>query len=140
MDEPELNDRIIRRLAAAASVSDIVMEVCERTGLSWREAEALVERVRVGRSEEVARRQLPILLPLAALSMIGGVVLLLGAVYPAISPWLAGVAGGGAAQAIGDGLTSTFSWVEPSTIQMIFLGAALLVGGTWGLWKAVRDT
>ncbi len=140
MDESELSDHIIRRLGAAASASDIVMEVCARTGMSWPEAEALVERVRVSRSDEVARRQLPILLPLAAVGMLGGIALLLAAIYPAISPWMEAGGGRGNAQAADPGLASAFSWVDPSTLQLTFLGVALVVGGAWGLWKAVRDT
>ena len=140
MDESELSDHIIRRLGAAASASDIVMEVCARSGLSWTEAEALVERVRVSRSDEVARRQLPILVPLAVAGVVGGVALLLSAIYPAISPWLESGAGRGGAQPTGPGLVSAFSWVDPSTVQLAFLGVVLVMGGAWGLWKAVRDT
>ena len=87
-DADELTDEILRRLAAGVAEGDIVTAVCRRTVLSWPEAEALVESVCLGRSEEVARRQLPILVPLTELSMAGGFVLLRAAAYPLLAPLL----------------------------------------------------
>ena len=139
MDADGLSDEILRRLTAGVANGDIVTAVCRRTGLSWPEAEALVESVRLGPSQEVARRQLPILVPLTALSMAGGFVLLLAAACPLLAPLLETSAGRGVTLSIGTGLPVALSCVDASTFELLFLGAGLLAGGTWGLWKAVRD-
>ncbi len=82
MAERELSDHLLRRSAATNSFGDIVLDVRPQNGHSFPAAEALVERVRVDRSDEVARRQLPFLLPLAAASIIGGVAARLAAIHP----------------------------------------------------------
>jgi len=136
MDAHDLSDDIVGRLAAGEAEGDIVMGVCRRTGISWPEAKALVERVRDGRSDEVAKRRLPILVPLAALSMAVGFVLLLAAALPFVAD---ASARRGAALSIDSGLQAMLAHVDASTFELLFLGAGLLAGGTWGLWSAVRD-
>jgi|GEM_PF-5149603 len=61
MDMPDLTNYIVVRLSDAFVVTpnDIIMEICEKTGLSWPEAEALVKQVQAEHEQDVTNRYAP---------------------------------------------------------------------------------
>lgn len=85
MDDPELVQRIVSRLGNAASVNDLIMEICETRGLSWSEAEALVHRVEAEQEQAIAGRRFPLLFVIALGIFLGGLALVIYDSYVFIS-------------------------------------------------------
>lgn len=71
-DYQATHDFIIRQLGQHANRDDLILEVCQRMGIGWPDAAAMVDAVEVEYSREVARRRGPLLL------VLGGGVLLAG--------------------------------------------------------------
>lgn len=59
MDNQELNLYIIENLSKAQDPNDLILEICNRTGMNWPKAQALVEEVRSEHSGTIARKQAP---------------------------------------------------------------------------------
>lgn len=72
MNESELTRKIIDTLGKSGDVNDLLLEICETTGMPWTQAEALVDRVRAENSHVVAGRQLPIMVIIALGIFLGG--------------------------------------------------------------------
>jgi hypothetical protein len=77
MDEQSLNDYIVKRLVKSIPQNEIIRELCQNNGMYWTDAEILVKRVLAENSYVVARRQAPLLLGIAFLSLALGLALLL---------------------------------------------------------------
>ena len=58
--KPDITSYIIRRLSRAAIEDDIIYAVCQRTGMDWEDAQALVAQVQHEHREEIEARQTPI--------------------------------------------------------------------------------
>ena len=72
MDPAKLTESVVRDLARHRSRNDIVLEICHSTGMDWKQAEAFVQQVERGNRQRIARRQAPLLLILAGVSVVGG--------------------------------------------------------------------
>jgi uncharacterized membrane protein len=77
MDQQEINDYIVKRLIKSIPQNEVVREVCQKTGMYWTDAEALVQKVHGENRQLVSRKQAPILLGIAFLSLGLGLALLL---------------------------------------------------------------
>jgi len=69
---------ILTRLSRAASDDDIIYSVCQRTGLDWNDAQALVALVKNEHTEEIDVRQTPIKSLLSSAFVLLGIVLIVG--------------------------------------------------------------
>ncbi len=77
MDDPELIKYIVNRLGNAASKNDLILELCEKRGLSWPEAEALVQRVETEQEHQIVGRRFPLLFVIALGIFLGGLGLVI---------------------------------------------------------------
>lgn len=83
--KPDITTYIIRRLSRAAVEDDIIYAVCQRTGMDWEDAQALVTQVQLEHREEIDARQTPVK------GLLTGVFFVLGAmltVMPVIYLWI----------------------------------------------------
>ena len=71
-NDPELTAYILERLSSMANTDDLVLDICQKTGLHWNEAEAWVETLKVQHESEISRRQSPLLVTLAVVIFLGG--------------------------------------------------------------------
>ena len=81
----DITTNIVRRLSRAAVEDDIIYAVCQRTGMNWEDAQALVAQVQHEHREEIEARQTPIK------GLLTGVFFVLGAmltVMPVIYLWI----------------------------------------------------
>jgi hypothetical protein len=83
--EKDINSYILTRLGRAASEDDVIYSVCQKTGLDWEQAQALVERVKNEHLEEIDARQLPIKSALSSVFYLLGIALIVG---PIIYLWI----------------------------------------------------
>jgi len=72
----ELNNLIIKKLGKHHDRNEIIQTVCERSTLSWTEAERLIEKVAAEHGSIIAARQRPFLLLVSAGTLILGIGLL----------------------------------------------------------------
>ncbi len=93
MDEKEQTEYIIHHLAEGDEPKDITFDLCEKLGLSWPQAEALVKKVQQESEGTVALKQFPLLFALALAIFLAGIALLGYSVYLFIYPLLTGQTG-----------------------------------------------
>lgn len=72
---PELAAHIARRLGNHANLDDLLLELCEQRGISWREAEALVAAAEALHHRQIARRRAIPLLVICMLAALWGLAL-----------------------------------------------------------------
>lgn len=76
MNEPELDRFIVKRLSEGQDFNDLVLDICNQTGMKWPEAQALVNRIHIGHRGEIAKKQSPLLVAIALTMFIGGIGIL----------------------------------------------------------------
>jgi hypothetical protein len=74
-DHDKLVAGIIQRLSEADSPDDIIMDICQKTGCSWPEAEGLVNRVREEQAVKITQKQMPWLMGVALFFFVAGLLL-----------------------------------------------------------------
>jgi hypothetical protein len=72
----ELNNLIIKKLGKHHDRNEIIQAVCERSTLSWTEAERLIEKVAAEHGSMIAGRQRPFLILVSTGTLILGIGLL----------------------------------------------------------------
>jgi hypothetical protein len=72
MDPVKLTEAVVRDLSRHRSRNDIIMSICQSTGMDWKQAEAFVQQVEQSNHSRIAGRQAPLLLILAGIAVVGG--------------------------------------------------------------------
>lgn len=75
MDREQVTQHVIRRLTRGVSRDTIIREVCDQTGMDWKQATAFIEEVESGESQVIARRNLPLMMGIGIVTMIAGFLL-----------------------------------------------------------------
>ena len=81
----QIADFILTKLFRTASEDDIIYSVCQKTGLDWEAAQALVQQVKDEHREEIEARQIPVKSILAFGFYILGILLI---VAPLVYLWI----------------------------------------------------
>ena len=133
LNPEELDAWIVDQLVIHSSRDDIILEVCNRTGMDWNHAEARVQAVELYRAEQIRRRRSPLWILLGVAIMIGGIVLIGISVWSVIE-----VARGLQASGV-DALTAVVEsiFLNAQIILIFLLGVGMLVGGGYGLGEAL---
>jgi hypothetical protein len=87
MDKAELTTYVTERLCKAADSLDIIMQVCQKTGWHWKDAEEFVKRVENESQPEVVRKQFPLLFVLVLGIFLVGLSLTAYGVYNVVESW-----------------------------------------------------
>lgn len=117
------------------------MDICDKTGMYWPEAEALVEQVQAEHEQDVTMRQFPLLSLVAFSIFVGGVGLLAYSIYmlflttsaytsTALNPW-----------DLPDTLNFIFNYAA-FTLSLILFAIAIILGSLLGMrqvWAAILD-
>ncbi len=91
-DHAEVVANIVKRLSDADDPDDIILDICQKSGRSWPEAEGLVNRVHAEDERAITARQMPRLLGVALFFFAAGLILCAYGIY-AIFTALAAVRG-----------------------------------------------
>jgi hypothetical protein len=140
MNPEELEAYVVERLGAGVANDDVILEVTQRSGLSWPEAEDLVRRTADLRGPSVARRQFPLLAFLAAAVMVGGLALLVACALSFSDALLLLKPVRGDAD---QGRVAAFLALLAANgpiLSLIPLGAGMILGGALGLARALQAT
>jgi hypothetical protein len=115
MQQEEITAYVVKELAKNRNRQDLILTLCEKAKMSWPEAEKLVRGIESSHRKEIVTRQSPMLL----IFSIGLSVLGLGML-------LVGILG------LSEGIGRT-----KSGLQILVVGALMLVGGVVGLWNTI---
>jgi hypothetical protein len=129
VDQAELEVMITKELAKNTRQSDVVVSVCEFTGMNWDEAQRLVAKVALNKRQHLARRRNLIFVPMAVIAILAGLALIYASVsesYVIGSTMIEGAPLDPSSQDI-----QTIVWAIP-------IGVGLLLGGGIGLYKSLR--
>jgi len=126
-DQEEMDQLVLKFLSKSQRHNDVVAIVCERTGMNWGDAQRLVARVASKNRKHLAFRQNIIIIPLSLVAILAGLALLYAGVSEA---YLMGSA------AVAD--PSSLAYANRDVVWAIPTGLTLLVGGGFGLYKALK--
>lgn len=134
MDRSEVKQHIVRRITRGVSRDTIIREVCGRTGMDWRQAEAFIEEVESEETQAIARGNLPLMMGVGIVIMIGGFLLTAYSLVLFFGPFIDGTLGEL------NGEATTFYLLE----NWVFLaetvvGIAMMAGGGFGIGKAMSE-
>jgi hypothetical protein len=128
----DLADYVSAKIGKHESLDNIVLKVCEVTGMSWPEASAFVRSVEEERRPEIAGRQRPILLLLGAVGLlIGGYLAYTGASY--VAAFAASIEGFAENPLV-------YVLSTPQLLRRLIaltIGTAILVGSLLGIGRAL---
>jgi hypothetical protein len=126
--DPALVEYVVREMGRQAPRQDVIYEVCRRTGMSWPEAEAFVQRVEANRGQEIQGRQRPLLMLVAVITLAGGGYLFftnISYLIPVFQDPVAAV------------LSAPDIW---GRVVLVVTGAAMVVGSLLGLWQSLSPS
>jgi len=129
IDQAELEVMITKALTKNNRQSDVVVSVCEFTGMNWDDAQRLVTQVAIEKRKHLATRRNFIFVPLSVIAILAGLALIYASVsesYILGSTMVNGAPLNSSSQDI-----QTIVWAIP-------VGLGLLLGGGFGLYKALR--
>ena len=128
----DMTDFVIAQIAKHETLDNIVLKLCEVSGMSWAEARTFAERVEQESRPQIARRQRPILLLAGAISLLIGGYL----AYNSASS-LATLFGtmGSPSENLLSYLLSTPELAR--RLITLAIATAMLVGGLWGTVRAL---
>jgi len=140
MNLDELEAYVVQRLSAGIASDDVILEVTQRSELTWPEAKDLVRRTADLRGPSVAKRQFPLLALVAAAVMAGGVAVLAAcALSFSDALLLLKPVRGDADQGRMAALLTLVAANSPM-LGLIPLGAGMILGGALGLARALQAT
>ncbi len=117
MQQEEITAYIIKELAKHRNPKDIVLTLCEKTKMSWSDAEKLVRQVQSVHGREIAARKSPLL-----------IIFSIGLLFIGLAAIAFGIL-----TIDHDGSGNRLS------TRMIFLGGGMILGGIIGLWNTIAS-
>lgn len=133
---PELRKWVVGSLSAHRKPTDIIYQLCQRTGWNWNQAKSFVEQISEFDRKEVHRRRMPLLLGIGLFMLAGGMFFFIPSFIE---------------------LIDILSMIDPpldlnKILEMVLMarsgyllavrlvtGMAMVVGGGWGIWSAVQS-
>ena len=79
-EQKEVEEYILRELKKQRKQNDVIMGVCQITGLHWRHAQKLVAMVMVHNQKKLVTSQNMVIIPLAVIVTLAGIILVLASV------------------------------------------------------------
>lgn len=134
-DDPRLQKFVLKELGKDAKQSDVVMKVCEQTGLDWRDAQRLVERIAAQHRHKLLAKQNMIIIPLSLMALLAGILLTIAGAEElfAFGNALLGLQ----ASQNPAGLPPTQEFVR-SAPWAVMTGLGLILGGVAGLVNVIK--
>jgi hypothetical protein len=133
---PDLRKWVISSLSGHKKPNEIIFQLCQRTGWDWNQATSFVEQVTQLDQKQVHQRRMPLLLAIGLFMLVGGILLFL----PAFLDLMAILSQIEPPLDLNKIMTAAF-YARTGYILAIRLvtGMAMIIGGGWGIWSAVRS-
>ncbi len=137
MDKKEFIPDILKRLSDADDPNDIIFDLCEKSGLSWPEAEALVRGIQEEHGDDIAVHQSPLLTAIAFATFVCGLAVLAYGIYPIVLAVITLIQQGNFQSLL---RSQEFSFFVNFMVRTginpfiaIFFGAAMILGSLLGM-------
>jgi hypothetical protein len=133
---PKVEKFVMQMLTSNQKNSDVVMAVCERTGLGWEDGQRLVSRIAARNRKVLQSRQnrLPLILSILALS--AGALMIFAGINEAYTIYTVLQAAQSSQEMVMMAASQEFL---RRAVWSLLTGGALLLGGTIGLFIALRS-
>lgn len=135
-NDPEVEALVLRELGKTTKVSDVVMLMCERHGLDWKQSQRLVARIQSRNRKKLAGRQNRIIFPLCITAILGGGGLVIAGVAEFLRLRALYLSGSPAATVAL--MNSSVDYIR-AILPLVLTGLALAIGGVFGLVKAIQN-
>ncbi len=133
---PELTEYVVSQLSRSTPLRNIILEVCDRSNMEWKEAEVFVQQVSEAQRKEIGRRQFPFMAGLSVLITLGGIGIVLFECWGLYLSW----------PAIPLNTPETTSligvWLVGNArlFYGVIIGLAMIAGGGLGLGRSIAAT
>ena len=134
MPPQSLEDYIAKKLARGVLPRELVQDVCEATGMDWRDAEKYIDEIAVDRNKQISGGRFTTHLAISlATIFIGGMILAYTylTLIPSLADVMAQVATDSTAQAM------LYLGLRYRTIGFALVGLLMVTGGAIGLARAI---
>jgi hypothetical protein len=121
---------VVKELGKNRKQSDVVMQVCEQTGLNWDQAQRLVARIATKNRKKLTSKQNRIFIPLAAIALLVGLALIAASISEVLD------AAAHASDVVQD--ANEVEFIVREVFWGFVTGGALLLGGIAGLIRALQ--
>ncbi len=88
MDLAKLTENVVRDLSRHRSRNDILMSICNASGMDWTEAQKFLHQVELNQGESIAARRRPLLIVMSLAGVIGGLLAAVGLVIATLDGWI----------------------------------------------------
>lgn len=88
MDHSEITNFIIREYSKRRHMDDIIIKVCEKTGMQWDDAEQIVQKVYFDHQGEISSRKQILVTSIAVSTIVIGIILSLSILVATLSGWV----------------------------------------------------
>lgn len=132
--DSELEQSILRSLLKSRKQEDIIMELCEKNGMSWNEAQRLVARLASRHRKKLVTRQNIFQIPITLAAVLAGLVLM-SASTSVLSPFITTLLN------LSSGVSTEIPVIDSTARYSPYyfvLGLGLTLGGGVGFYKALR--
>lgn len=128
-EQAELEELILKALLKSRKQSDIILSICERTGLGWDQAQRMVAKVASHNRRKLVSGQNKLIIPLCILAILTGLALLAAAGIESYQVYAA----------LSDGQTIGRNSDPREILWGLSLGFVMLIGGGFGLFRALQQ-
>lgn len=135
LDNTELEKFVVSELTKNRKRSDIVLAICERTGVEWSEALRFVGQVNAEQQTQINARKNRLIVPMCIGAVALGFVFTIGTSYPMVF-WITGRTAEFLTNTQSIGSMGDYLQVAP---YIFVTGIALVAGGVIGLITALRS-
>lgn len=134
-EDPAVAAEVMKMLGKSTKLSDVVMMVCERYNLDWKESQRVVARIQSRNRKQIARRQNNIIIPICILAILGGGALILAGIVEFVNLQAKLTY----SQQIGNTLlVNEAEYFLRYVIPWVVTGVGVFAGGCFGLYKAIQ--
>ncbi len=134
MDIEGVTQHVIRRLTRGVSRDTIIREVCDRTGMDWKQATAFIEDVESEESQAIARRNLPLMMGIGIVTMIAGFLLTGFSLIMFFGPFIDGTLIDLNSEVMTLYLLENWVYLVEAVV-----GIAMMAGGGFGIGRAISS-
>jgi hypothetical protein len=134
MDREQVTQHVIRRLTRGVSRDTIIREVCDQTGMDWKQATAFIEEVESGESQVIARRNLPLMMGIGIVTMIAGFLLTGYSIVLFFGPFIDGTLSELNSEVMTLYLLENWIYLVETVV-----GIAMMAGGGFGMGRAMSS-
>lgn len=88
MDPAKLTEHVVRDLSRHRSRNDILISICNATGMDWTEAQRFLHQVELNQGDKIAARRRPLLIVMSLAGIIGGLLTAVGLIIATLDGWI----------------------------------------------------